>query len=761
MRKFWPLLALCLAAILSGAPANRLARPIDSRETYVLSGHSRPLLVSAKDLGPAAASLPLGQLELHFSMTAAQTADLDSLLAQQRDRRSSQYHKWLTPEQFGARFGVSESDLNKVTAWLESAGFENVQVSRSRTFVSMSGTAAHVGNLFGAAIHQYQRNGKAFYANSADPVLPRALSGLVSGLKGLSNYQARPFISHRLAPQIGIGINGNHFLAPNDLATIYDLQTLYNQGVNGTGQNIVIVGQSDISLQDISAFQTAAGLTVKSPQVILAGSDPGYNADSASEADLDLEWAGGIARGANILYVNSKDVLNSATYAIEHNLAQVISISYGLCEAAMSAADMDAYNATFKQATAQGITIVVASGDTGAASCDVDQNATQTPESAASLGLAVSFPASSPYVTAVGGTEFDEAQGNYWSTSGNALSYIPEISWNDTKVWGALSGSGGGASVHFAKPDWQVGTGVPADSARDVPDVALSASASHDPYLICTGGSCSNGFQPPVSQLYFVGGTSCAAPVFAGILALLNQSTNSSQGNVNGALYALASFNSGVFHDVVLGDNKVPCVADSPNCTGAGNMGFSAGAGYDQVTGLGSVDATQLVEQWGSDFQVTANPLSVSMSSGSSASVGIQITRYSNFNGSVSLSCSVAGSLGNTNCSITQSVQGSGPVTLTLSNSAIAGVHKPFTWLRSLPPGAAFSMIGGAIVLSILIGRKRPMVLAGFTALGFLVVAGCGSGSTSTAKQPLSGNAIVTASSGVLSRTVTIPVTIQ
>jgi subtilase family serine protease len=185
-------------------------------------------------------------------------------------------------------------------------------------------------------------------------------------------------------------------------------------------------------------------------------------------------------------------------------------------------------------------------------------------------------------------------------------SYIPEVAWNDTSVFKVLSGSGGGASQQFTKPDWQLGTGVPNDGYRDVPDIAFSASPGHDAYLICTTGSCSNGFAPPLTQLYFVGGTSCAAPVFAGMLALLNQSQGS-LGNVNPGLYALASFNSNVFHDIVLGNNQVPCVAETPNCTN-GILGFSAGLGYDQVTGLGSIDATQLIDQWGSDFQLAVTP---------------------------------------------------------------------------------------------------------------------------------------------------------
>jgi pseudomonalisin len=698
-------------------------------------------------------------------MSPAQAADLNLLLSSQRDRSSKSYHKWLTPEQFGARFGVNESDLKKVADWLENAGFANVQISRSRTSLQMSGTAAGIHNLFGVAIHQYRHNGRQFYANVADPVFPSSLEGLVSGLNGLTNYHARPFLNRKTHPQISVGINGNHFLGPDDIAVIYDLQTLYGQGTDGTGQTIAVVGQSDVDLLDIEAFQTAAKLPIKDPQVILAGFDPGSDADDATEADLDLEWTGAVARGATIIYVNSGNAIDSAEYAIENNLAPIISISYGLCEAAMAPADLETYNAGFKQANAQGITVVVSSGDTGAAACDVDQDSTGTPESAASLGLAVSFPASSPYVTAVGGTEFDDSHGSFWNSSGQATSYIPEIAWNDTPTWKVLSGSGGGASQQFTKPDWQLGAGVPSDGYRDVPDIALTSSPLHDPYLICSAGSCSNGFAPPVSLLYFVGGTSCAAPVFSGMLALLNQSTGGPQGNVNPGLYALASFSSGVFHDVELGDNRVPCVAGTPDCDAA-TFGFSAGPGYDQVTGLGSVDAAQLLEQWGSDFQLTLKPASLSLNSGATGSANIHLTRFANFSGTVTLTCSVAGSLTNTTCSVPESMEGSGLAVLTVINTSAAQLGKWQPGFRGIPPGPAMMLLVALAGMLLWTVKRRRLVWPAFGALWLLTAISCGSGSpssisTSPVSHSLTGNVTVTATSGVLRHVITVPVTIS
>ena len=757
------------AALLQAGPAPRIHRGIDNNETFVLGGHKRALVNTARDIGEADASFQISQLELHFQMTPAQAADLKNLLALQRDRKSGWYHKWLTPEQFAERFGGNESDLKKMQTWLEEAGFTNVQAARSRTSVRMSGTAGNVNNLFGVAIHEYERGGKQFFANSADPVLPRALEGLISGVKGLTNYRARPFIARKPAPKISIGINGNHFLGPDDLATIYNLHTLYNQGTDGTGQTIAVVGQSDIQLSDIEAFQKAAGLPIKDPQIIMAGEDPGTFADDSAEADLDLEWTGAVARGATILYVNSQDVFDSAAYVVENNLAPVISISYGLCEPAMAAADLASFNAVLQQASAQGITVVVSSGDTGAAACDVDQDATGTPETTATLGLAVNFPASSPYVTAVGGTEFDEAQGDFWDASGHAKSYIPEIAWNDTAAFKALSGSGGGVSQQFAKPQWQLGSGVPADSYRDVPDIALSSSPVHDAYLICSGGSCSNWFAPPVIDIYFVGGTSCAAPVFAGVVALLNQSSDGRQGNMNPGLYELASFGSGVFHDVELGDNRVPCEAGTSGCTN-GSMGYSAGPGYDQVTGLGSIDATQLVEQWGSDFQLALNPASLSISSGGSGNAGVQVTRFANFSGNVTFTCTVDGSLTNTTCSIPGSVNGSGVATLTVTNTAAAKNGRLVIPFGGFRPNSAMMLLAGMGAASLLLwSRRRKVAAFGGVAICVLALAGCGSGDSNSSNNvsmsvdppTLKGNVTVTATSGVLQRVITVPVTIS
>jgi len=383
------------------------------------------------------------------------------------------------------------------------------------------------------------------------------------------------------------GSNGAHYLAPDDFAAIYDLSPLFSAGFNGAGQKLVIVGQTDIALSDISSFRTQFGLPASAPKLVLFGADPGIQAGDEIEADLDIEWAGAVARNATIIYVYSQNVFSSLQYAVDQNLAPVISMSYGECETAASAS----LRTIAQQANAQGITWLNASGDSGAAGCDWDA-------SIATHGPAVASPADIPEVTAVGGTEFNETGNTGWNLQnglfwGSAAGYLPEKAWNDSANGLGLAASGGGASTVFNKPWWQNGPGVPADGARDVPDVSLSASASHDGYFIYTGGS-----------LRTIGGTSAAAPSFAGIVTLLNQYVVSKGlqsapglGNINPVLYNIAQSTTGAIHDITVGDNIVPCAHGSQGCA-TGSFGFKAGPGYDLVTGLGSVDAFHLATKW-------------------------------------------------------------------------------------------------------------------------------------------------------------------
>ncbi len=563
--------------LLAAAP-DRLVRPIDSSRVKTLKGTVHPRARMEADLGVADPAMPVAWA----TMMLKPAPGLEAFLASR--------HKPLTPEEFSLRFGVSGNDMAKITAWLEAQGLRVETVARGGQFIVFSGTAQTVGKAFRTEFHRYSVGGKVRFANATEPSIPAELDSVVSGFRGLNNFGVAPMY-RQVAPVAEYnGSNGAHYLAPDDIATIYDVAPLYAAGVDGTGQKIAVVGQTDIDVADIRAFRAKFNLPPNDPKVMLFGPDPGKSSSDLLEADLDVEWSGAIAPNASIIYVNSNDAFLSAFYAIDNSLAPVLSSSYGACEPETTAD----FRTLAQQAAAEGITWISASGDSGASGCDFS-----TPTAQATKGSSVILPASLPEVTAIGGTMFDDSKGNYWSATsgpnlGSALSYIPEAAWNESEQFYSPTGSGGGASAFYAKPFWQTGPGVPNDGARDVPDVSFNAAAYHDSYLVYSGGKLVNG----------IGGTSVGTPIFAGMVALLNQYlvaknlvAEAGLGNINPSLYRMAQSTTDVFHDVTAGTNVVACAQATPNCVN-GVLGYSAGAGYDLATGLGSVDAFHMVTEW-------------------------------------------------------------------------------------------------------------------------------------------------------------------
>jgi subtilase family serine protease len=414
--------ALVVAALLFPAslPAaqDRLMQAIETGESRAVLGNVHPRARVEFDQGRAAGSMMLHRMVLTFKPSAAQQTELEALLNEQQNPVSPYFHQWLTPEQYADRFGLSESDLAKVVGWLEARGFEVVETALSRTYVAFSGTATKVESVFGTQIHRFLLNGEPHYANVSEPSLPAPLANVVLGFHGLNSFrpQARAVVRRSVRPAFTSGLSGNHFLAPDDFATIYNLRPLYNTGIDGTGQTIAVMGQTNLILSDIEKFRSVSGLPPKPPTVrlVTGSADPGVRNDDLVEADLDVQWAGAVARNANIIYVNSTNVFDSMQYAIAQNVAPVISISYGDCEQNFSAAEIDTVVSWGQQANAQGQTIVGPSGDSGAADCDFAPDA-NTPLTSATHGLAVDIPAALPYVTGVGGTTFNEGSGIYWS----------------------------------------------------------------------------------------------------------------------------------------------------------------------------------------------------------------------------------------------------------------------------------------------------------------------------------------------------------
>ncbi|HLW83707.1 MAG TPA: S53 family peptidase [Candidatus Sulfotelmatobacter sp.] len=587
MRTFRSSLCLILASTflaatcLAEAP-DRIAA-IDSSQTVVLAKSVHPNAQSRYDQGPVEASRQLSYITLLIAPSPTQQKALDRLLAQQQDPHSPNYHKWLTPAEFADRFGLSQNDLNKVTGWLRSQGLKIVSVGGGRNSVIFSGTAAHVQSAFGTEIHGYKVDGEEHFANSTPLMLPAALSGIVKTVMGLHDFRPRP--ANRKS---GIGALRSarpdyydatylfpNFLAPGDIATIYGIDSLYAQAtpVDGTGQKLAVVGQTDIFLADINDFRSGFGLTpiptgtggcttsttgttgiIIAPctttnfAYVLLGTDPlTISTGDITEADLDVEWSGAVARNAQIIFVNgetSGGAYDALTAAINPPsgppIAPVISMSYGNCEA-----QSPNLETLLQQGNAEGVTILNSAGDTGAAACDFSPTTANPPFPPASNGLAVNYPASSPEVTAVGGTEIsladDSVQPNsFWSATigangGTATMYIPEIAWNDDVEFGLfcvanptntfctqggstavpgwvkitsaetaqqdiwISSTGGGASncftvngttctAGFPQPVWQkplTVSGAPA-GVRWLPDVSLFASPNFPGYILCT-----------------------------------------------------------------------------------------------------------------------------------------------------------------------------------------------------------------------------------------------------------------------------------
>ena len=683
--------------LAQGPLKDRVLRAVDTSQMTVIRGNVHPSARPESDQGRVDPAMPM-QVTMTFKMTPAQQADLDALLEAQQERGSPDYHRWLTPEQYGGRFGLSRGDINKVMGWLESAGFHVESVPASQNMITFKGTAQQVESALRTEMHRYAVGGEKHFANATEPSVPAALADVVLGFSGLNNFQLKPRML-RVSPRFTSIVSGNHFITPPDFATIYDLTPLYNNGLTGTGQKIVVVGQSDVKLSDVQAFRSNSGLPANDPQpinntnsslvglVVPGDADPGLQpGDNLDEANLDVEWGGAIAYNATVIFivgdpVNGGGVNDAIRYAITTSPipGPVISTSFGECEAdAVADGSFSFYQSLTQEANAEGITILGPAGDTGAADCDF--NNPSSPTTTSTLGLAVDIPGALPSVTSMGGTGFTEGAdtGNvYWKPAvgtdviSSAVKYIPEGVWNDTNMTMGLAATGGGSSSVIAKPAWQTGTGVPNDGARDVPDVSFNASPLHDPYLFCTetkslSPTCASGFgfrNGPAGNLAAVGGTSVGPPVMAGIVALINQSTNqaSGSGNINKVLYPLAARVPLAFHDVQSGSNQVPF---GPPCVTSTKIGYNALPGYDLATGLGSLDISNVVSNWTTvtpastanaassvDFSLSFTPSQLTVKRGACGSGILALTPLNGFTGTPRFTCTVA-TLGAATCAV-------------------------------------------------------------------------------------------------------------
>ena len=648
------------------SPASLIAKPIDETKWVTLHDNVHPLAQAAYDQGAADISVSTGRLLLLLNRPAEREAALQQYLKDVHTPGSASYHRWITPVDFGTRFGPLDSDIQAVSGWLGAKGFRVARVSKSKTFVEFSGNLGQVGEAFQTQIHRYKVDGEFHYANATDPQIPEALAALVRGISALHDFRAKPQIRvsgfARLDPAMRqvtpeFTIHGPHGVfygvGPQDFATQYDVTPLYAAGINGAGKTIGIINDSNIDLSLAGAYRSLFQLAPKPAHVVIDGSDPGTNSD-ALEAYLDVEVAGAVAPAATVnLYIASFDTLDdplilAAMRAIEDNQADVLSISFASCEVDLGASHNQIVNELWQQAAALGQSVFVSSGDNGAAGCDNYGGAAIQ----ALNGFAVNGLASTPWNIAVGGTDFyysDYAAGapsaaTQWS-AGNGLnggslnSPLPEQVWNDESGFNAAPGSvlaagSGGASAVYPKPAWQTGSGVPGGGFRDLPDVSLFAAdgANLSGYVICANpGDCASGASGQI-PVFIVGGTSASAPAMAGIMALVVQKYGR-QGQANFTLYPLARQAAAAFHDITLGGNNVPCVQNSPDCVpdstaGAGSQytlsGYPAAPGFDLASGLGSIDAKLLADNWN---RITFLPTTTSLQlSASAAPHGTPIT---------------------------------------------------------------------------------------------------------------------------------------
>lgn len=753
--------AMATTAVSAQTPAPRIRSEITNAEAIQLKASQQPLVPAQYDAGRMPSDARMNGMSIVFNRTAAQQADLGALLAAQQDPSSPLYHQWLNPDQFAARFGMSQADIEKVQTWLEQQGFSIDSVARSRNMIRFSGTVGQVELAFQTQMHYFNITGEKHFAPSSLLSIPAAIEPTVESVRNMSDFKPKP-MHIRPRKAYTSAQSGSVFFAPGDLGVVYDINPLYNANVDGTGQAIAVVGQSAILSSDIENFENAAGLPVKDPVQIIV---PGTGSSSVvadgdeGESDLDVEWSGAIAKGATIDFVytgnnnNNNGAFDAIAYAIDEKIAPIISISYGVCETALNGFSLES---NFQQAAAQGQTILAASGDQGSTGCQGDSQVTSTQQ----LALAVNYPASSPYVTAVGGTEITAADGidpntgaeganfsTYWVSASSqdvltsAKQYIPEVAWNDDPLSGSvsaasgggLSSSGGGPSSLFAKPSYQAGVpGIPNDGKRDLPDVALYASPELPGYLYCTsdqsdwipaGGtspgqqaSCNSAFRDSATgYLTVAGGTSFGTPIFAGMLALINQKQGytSGQGQANKMLYSLAA-NAGTyssaFHDVTSGNND--CTAGTANgfCSSSGGSeGFAAGTGYDEVTGLGSVDLANLAGVWPAN---TAPALQATTTTVSAASTAPDVST----NDTITITVAPASGSGTPTGTVNLSIDGSGttygasgssltPVTLSSNGTATytanfttAGVH---TIVAQYAGDSANAASTGSVVITV------------------------------------------------------------
>jgi subtilase family serine protease len=675
-----------LGTVVHAAPQPQINSSVVESERVPLAHIVRPEANAANDRGRVSDELKLGGLALLLHRPAGAQAALDKLGRDLHDPKSPAYHKWLTARQFAQRFAVADSDIGQVSAWLAGHGFHVDGVSGNRMVITFSGTAGEVRAAFGTEIHNLDVKGVRHIANMSDPTIPAALKPAVTGVMAINDFHPHTNLLKKTNYTVG---SGTYAVVPEDLATIYNLKPLFDAGVTGKGQTVVVIEDSNVTRKyDWTKFRNKFGLagytdatfTEVHPQGGTRCPNPLLN-EAESEAILDAEWASAAAPDAKIVLASCLDSLSNfgGFIALQNMLESaappaIVSISYGECEVELGEATNVYIKTLYQQADTEGTSVFVSSGDESSAECD-DRGSNAT------NGISVSGFMSTPYNVSVGGTDFADTwhkeNALYWNATsdavyGSAKSYIPEFPWEDSCAnvpfsqsqgfatpYGSdgfcnsagaqatdlttAGGSGGpsgcatgassvddqvsGTCAGYPKPAWQALVGVPNDGVRDTPDVSLMAANGlwGHYYVFCdSAGFCPTG-NP--SKWGAAGGTSFASPIVAGIQALVNQHVGAAQGNPNPVYYALAASEYGasgnracysargvastcIFYDVMQGDNDVNCTGTVDCYLPSGSEGvlstkdqmykpaFKARPGYDFPTGIGTLNAANLVNAW-------------------------------------------------------------------------------------------------------------------------------------------------------------------
>ena len=704
----------CGAGAQNSAISPRINGPVDESSLIALPGNVVPNARPEFDKGGAAPSTELAFIRLVLARSPEQGAALEHFMSQQLDKSSPNYHHWLTPEQIGKLYGPADSDIAAIVAWLQAHGLKVESIASGRTDIAFSGTVAQVEEALHTSIHIFDDHSEQFLSNTSDPRVPSALAPVISGIAQLNTIHPRPYsvpggpghfdpATHRLVP-VNAPYHGpspdltanspggfSLFLVPADAATIYDtpnsLNANFASGVtsyNGSGVTIGIVGDALIQASTVVDYRTLFLNDTTPPSInnitplAIAGID-------TDEGYVDVEIAGGVAPGASVAFYTSTNLQAAIEQALTDNRVDILSVSFGGCELALGTSGNQLLNGYWQQAALQGIAVVVATGDTGSAGCEVAST-----DTAAANGLQVNGFASTPYNVAVGGTDFSSLITGFTtyvnatnsSLFGSAKGYVPESAWNNSTTVDTivdanipalnpinnpniLAGGGGTSACStnttvagagfgnctsgYPKPNWQRGAGVLPDGARDIPDVSMFAGTGMDgaAWVVCTDDSPSAGtaYNCTGAPFFFAafGGTSTSAPAFAGILALVQQKTGGRLGLATKVLYDLfnGSHAGAIFHDVTVGNNSVPCTNGSKDClrNSAGNYfltGYNVDAGFDLATGMGSVDTTQLINFWatargGGGAAVAITPSATNISSIQPLTVAVAVSGSGGF----------------------------------------------------------------------------------------------------------------------------------